>query len=80
MSVERRLMHGTCERTPSRDSASEVLFTFRERLGAKRHLHCEFMSRNVLCLVLLRAFSKNLPITVPNAPCQDLHIEGLSER
>lgn len=62
------------------DSASEVLFTFREWLGAKRHLHRKFMSGNVLCLVLLRAFWKKSPITVPNARCQDLHIEGLSER
>jgi len=58
------------------DSASEVLFTFREWLGAKRHLHREFTSCNVLSLVLLREFSKKSPVTVPNASCQDLHIEG----
>lgn len=80
MSIEQRLIHGARESTPARDSASEVLFTFREWLGAKRHLHREFMLRSVLCLVLLREFSKKSPINVPNAPCQDLHIEGLSER
>jgi len=76
MSVEQRLTHETFERTPARGSASEVLFKFREWLGAKRHLHREFTSCNVLSLVLLREFSKKSPVTVPNASCQDLHIEG----
>lgn len=71
---------GTSERTSAGDSASEVLFMLREWKAAKGGRHYEFALCRVLWPVLLRVFSKKSPITVPKAPCQDLHIEGLNER
>jgi hypothetical protein len=68
------------ERLPPLNSAFEVLFMLCEWQAAKSRQHREFVSSKMLCLVLLRVSWEKSPITVPNASCQDLHIEGLSER